>query len=322
MGSSCCDGWSGTRVTRRLALRGAGALMGGAFLATALPWVGTVLAQEETMVGSVQPQAGGVAIRWLGGGVVEVATADGKQIAYVDGWVWGNAGWDRFGVQKAPEFSSASNFAEYVSGRGPEAVFVLLTHDHGDHMGDYFELLSTLSGAGVNVKTSGQSDLMRAGLVQRFRDAGLDPAQIVSNGGAGQNFGGVSKHGAMQATLVPAVHSTLAGYPAAGFILDIGGVRLYASGDTDLFGDMRLIGERYHPQVALVCAGNGPFTMGPRDAALACQWLGVSRAIPVHYAHNAAVLGVPAGQEFKSAVAELSPGTAVDVLAPGQTAML
>ena len=69
--------------------------------------------------------------------------------------------------------------------------------------------------------------------------------------------------------LVPAVHSTLAGFPPASFILDIGGSRVYISGDTDLFGDMKLIGERYQPNVAIICVGNGPFTMGPEAAARA-----------------------------------------------------
>ncbi len=62
--------------------------------------------------------------------------------------------------------------------------------------------------------------------------------------------------------------------------------------------------------------------MGPRDAALACQMLGVSQAIPIHYAHNAAALGPQAGEEFRQAVAELSPSTMVQVLMPGQTATL
>ena len=59
-------------------------------------------------------------------------------------------------------------------GKSPDAVLVLLTHDHGDHMGDYFDVLKALSVAGLNVKTTGQSDLMRAGLVQKFKDSGLE----------------------------------------------------------------------------------------------------------------------------------------------------
>jgi L-ascorbate metabolism protein UlaG (beta-lactamase superfamily) len=240
----------------------------------------------------------------------------------VDAWVWGNTGWERSGIEKPPEFASAAGFAEYVSGRNPEAVFVLLTHDHPDHMGDYFELLPALVAAGVNVKTVGQSDLMRRGLVEQFKKVNLDPNKVVPNAGNSINFGGTAKHGAMTVRMVPAVHSTLAGYPAAGFILDIGGVRSYLSGDTDLFGDIKLIGERYQPNVAIACAGDGPFTMGPAESALACQWLGVSQAIPVHYAHNANVLGIEAGEEFRKAMARVASSVQVTVLKPGETAVI
>ena len=117
-------------------------------------------------------------IRWLGGGVAEIATPDYKQIAYCDAWVWNNSGWDRFGVQKPAEYASKEGFVQYVASKNPEAVFVLLTHDHGDHMGDYFEMLKALSDAGLPVKTTGQSDLMRGGLVEDFKKAGLDAATV------------------------------------------------------------------------------------------------------------------------------------------------
>jgi L-ascorbate metabolism protein UlaG (beta-lactamase superfamily) len=198
-------------------------------------------------------------------------------------------------------------------------VFVLLTHDHGDHIGDYFEMLAALSAAGVPVMTTGQSDLMRKGLVPDFKKVGLDPAKIVSNGGAGMNFGGMSKHGAMTARLVPAVHSTLAGFPAAGFMLDIGGARVYISGDTDLYGDLKQLGERYQPNIAMLTIGNGPFTQGPEDAAYACKLLGVSYAIPVHYAHNPLVRGVEAGAEFQGALARIAPGIQTILMKPGET---
>jgi L-ascorbate metabolism protein UlaG (beta-lactamase superfamily) len=172
--------------------------------------------------------------------------------------------------------------------------------------------------AGVPVKTTGQSDLMRAGLVDDFRKAGPDPAQVVVNGGAGMNFGGMSRHGAMAAHLVPAVHSNLHGYPSAGFMLDIGGMRVYLSGDTDLFGDMRMPGQRYQPDLGIVCVGGGPFTMGPDEAALACEWMGVSHAIPVHYAHNPLVLGIEAGDDFRRVAARIAPSIQVSVMKPGE----
>lgn len=280
------------------------------------------IAQSGLGVGGSPRLSGGrMSVRWLGGGVVELATPDYKQIAYGDAWFWHNAGWDRFGVQKAAEYTSADAFARYVKGKNPEAVFVLLTHDHGDHIGDYFEALKALSDAGVPVMTTGQSDMMRSptGLVPDFKKAGLEPSKIVVNGGAGMNFGGTAKYGRMTARLVPAVHSNLHGYPSAGYMLDIGGVRVYISGDTDLFGDMKTLGERYQPNLALVCVGDGPYTMGPEEAARACQWMGVQHAIPVHYAHNPQVKGIQAGEEFRRAMAEIAPGVKVTVMKPGET---
>jgi L-ascorbate metabolism protein UlaG (beta-lactamase superfamily) len=253
---------------------------------------------------------------------VELATPDYKQIAYGDAWIWSNAGWTRFNVAKPPEYSTKEGFVQYVAAKKPEAVFVLLTHDHGDHIGDYFEMLKGLVAAGVPVITTGQSDLMRKGLIPDFKNASLDPTKIVSNGGGGMNFGGMAKHGAMTAQLVPAVHSTLAGFPAAGFIVEIGGTRVYISGDTDFYGDLKWIGERYQPNVACVYVGNGPFTMGPIDAARACQQLGVSHAIPVHYAHNPLVRGVEAGEDFRRAMAQMAPRINVMVMKPGDTQMI
>jgi len=274
--------------------------------------------------GSARLTGGRVSVRWLGGGVVELATPDYKQIAYGDAWFWSNAGWSRFSVPKPPEYATSDGFAKYVAAKKPEAVLVLLTHDHGDHIGDYFEALTVLSVAGVPVMTAGQSDLMRApnGLVPDFKKAGLDNTKIVVNGGSGINFGGVGRHGAMTARLVPAVHSTFHAFPAAGFMLDIGGTRVYISGDTDLFGDMKLLGERYQPNLAIVCVGGGPNTMDPAEAARACQWLGVQHAIPVHYAHNPNVLGVGAGEEFRNAMARIAPSVQVSVLKPGDTRLV
>ncbi len=269
--------------------------------------------------GAARMSAGRINVRWLGGGVVELATPDYKQIAYSDAWIWNNAGWDRFGVAKPPEYASRDGFVQYVTGKRPEAVFVLLTHDHGDHIGDFFEMLKGLVDAGVPVMATGQSDLFRSGLIPDFKKAGLDPAKVVANGGAAMNFGGISKHGAMAAHLVPAIHSNLHGYPAAGFMLDIGGMRVYLSGDTDLFGEMKTLGERYRPHLGIVCVGDGPFTMGPEDAARACSWMGVRQAIPVHYAHNPLVRGTQAGDEFRRACAQIAPGIQVTVMKPGDT---
>src|SRR5436309_13477149 len=233
------DEYGAGRLGRRSLLRGLGLAAGGLALAGSLA---PAAAAARRAAGS-----GTVNVRWVGGGNVEVSTPDNKQIAYIDAAVFSPAiapAFDIFHVTRPPEFSSADAFASYVQAKNPDAVLVLLSHDHADHAGanqqDYMDLLKSLSAAGINVKTTGQSDLMRSpsGLLPRFQAEGLDPNQVVANGGAGQNFGGRAAVGQMQAWLVPAIHSNGTGFPAAGFVLEMGGVRIYASGDTDLFGDM------------------------------------------------------------------------------------
>jgi L-ascorbate metabolism protein UlaG (beta-lactamase superfamily) len=289
----------------------------GDFLQTsAVAAVGTAASSDVAQAPSGN---GRIKMRWFGGGVYELATPDDSAIVLVDAWIWNNAGWKAFNLDKPPELQSAAAFAAHIKSRNPQYVLVALTHDHGDHMGDYFELLPALVAAGVPVMTVGQSDLFRVGLVPKFKAANLDPAKIVLNGGAGMNFGGSATFGTIHTRLVPAIHSTSLGFPSAGFIIDIGGMRVYASGDTDLFGDMAEFGRRYQPQLAVLSAGNGPYTMNPEDAAQAVKLLNVPHAIPVHYAHNAQVLGPQAGDMFKAAVARLSPQTAVTVMHPGES---
>jgi L-ascorbate metabolism protein UlaG (beta-lactamase superfamily) len=271
---------------------------------------------------TAQAAGGKLKMRWMGGGVYELATPDDRSIVLVDAWIWNNTGWKAFGIEKPPELQSAAAYAAHLKARNPAHVLVALTHDHGDHMGDYFELLPALVAAGLPVMTTGQSDLMRVGLVPKFKAANLDMTTLVANSGAGMNFGGHTVHGDIQAWLVPAIHSTMLGFPSAGFIIEMGGTRLYASGDTDYFGDMHELGTRYRPQIAVVCIGNGAFTMGPADAAQTVKVIGAAHAVPVHYAHNPLVLGTSAGEQFRSAMAAVVPSTRVTVMKPGESALI
>ncbi|MBV8073984.1 MAG: MBL fold metallo-hydrolase [Candidatus Eremiobacteraeota bacterium] len=281
----------------------------------------TALAEEPAQVAQAASY-GPVQIRWLGGGVSELSTVDGKQIVLVDAWIWSNSGFSRFNLTKPPELASGAAYADHVAARKPDAVFVLLTHDHGDHIGDYFELLRLLGERKLNLKTAGQSDLMRVGLIQKFKEAGLDYAQLVVSNGAGVNVGGVATHAGIRATVVPAFHSSLSGAPAVGFVIHLGGKVIYATGDTDVYGDMALVGRRYKPDLMLVCAGNGYATMGPEDAAEAVRLVGPGHAIPVHYGANPLMLGPEAGERFRVAVAKLAPRTRVTVLKPGESTQL
>ncbi len=292
--------------------------------AQAVGTTGTAAASAATG-GAVAAPSGAMVplkMRWYGGGVYELAPPDDHVIVLVDAWIWNNTGFKAFGIDKPPELSSAAAYTAYLKARNPGAVIVALSHDHGDHMGDYFELLGALSAGGLDVKTVGQSDMMRVGLVPKFKAANLDETQIVLNSGAGINLGGTASYKGVRIEAVPAVHSTTIGFPAIGFIIDVGGVRVYASGDTDLYGDMSLVGTRYRPDLAIVCSGNGAYTMGPEDAAAACKLVGASHAIPVHYAHNPLVVGTECGDLFRAAAARVAPGMAVTVMHPGEATTL
>ncbi len=102
----------------------------------------------------------------------------------------------------------------------------------------------------------------------------------------------------------------------AGFVIDLeNDFRVYHAGDTAVFGDMRLIGELYRPDVALLPIG-GHYTMGPREAALAVELLGVKHVVPIHYGTFPALAGTP--DELSAAIAARGlTGVEVHVLQPG-----
>ena len=97
---------------------------------------------------------------------------------------------------------------------------------------------------------------------------------------------------------------------------DIEELRAFISypGDTSVFGDMRLIGEMYRPTLAFLPIGD-LFTMGPEQAAVACDLLGVKQVIPMHWGTFPLLTGTPAR------LRELVAGKGIDVvdLKPGDT---
>jgi L-ascorbate metabolism protein UlaG (beta-lactamase superfamily) len=98
-----------------------------------------------------------------------------------------------------------------------------------------------------------------------------------------------------------------------GFVVELeGGQRVYHAGDTALFGDMRLIGELHHPDVAFLPIG-GHFTMDPAAAARAAELLGVTTVVPIHYGTFPILAGTP--DELREALRRLGLGDVL-VLAP------
>jgi L-ascorbate metabolism protein UlaG (beta-lactamase superfamily) len=110
-------------------------------------------------------------------------------------------------------------------------------------------------------------------------------------------------------SIVDGDKTVYAGNPC-GYVLTIEGApTIYLAGDTSLFGDMKLIKELYEPVIAVLPIGDN-FTMGPKHAAMAAQYLGVKTIVPVHYGTFPALTGTP--DELKVHLA----GTGIEVVAP------
>ncbi len=187
-------------------------------------------------------------------------------------------------------------------GRVPVAPdLAAVTHGHADHMGEAATL-------GVPVVAINE-------VAKYLKQKGV-PAE-------GLNIGGSVELQGVLFTMTPAVHSSWIeeagigcnGGGAAGFVIRMDGKAVYHAGDTALFSDLRLIGELYHPDIALLPIG-GRFTMGPEEAMIASRLVGAPRVIPIHYNTWPAIVQDP--YAFKQAV-ERTTDLSVRVLQPGET---
>lgn len=213
-----------------------------------------------------------------------------------DAWLWV----DRW--TSSPDYPEAYRLAERVDVVAP-------THGHFDHVGDdAVDLIELARVEGAQVVCSHEMSLYLGA-------AGIEAT--------GMNAGGRVEVSGIGLTMVTAVHTggvTLTEV-GPGVTRDMGSwgwvlhfeddTVVYHSGDTDLFGDMALIGERYSPSIAVLPIG-GHYTMGPVDAGRAATMAGVAKVIPVHYSTFPILTGTPA---------QLSEHTSAEViaLAPGET---
>lgn len=212
-----------------------------------------------------------------------------------DAWVW------------VDRWSAAPNYPEAY--REPEKVSVVApTHGHFDHVGD--DLVDVLELAAVDGAVVVCGHEMSIYLIGRGVEA------------VGMNLGGTFEAAGIGLTMVRADHTGGAtlNQPDGtqvtrelsrwGWILQFeDGTTVYHSGDTDVFGDMQLIGERFHPEIAVLPIG-GHYTMGPRDAGLAIGMIGPSTVIPVHYATFPVLVGTPdqLREHTTAEVVALEPG--------------
>lgn len=175
-----------------------------------------------------------------------------------------------------------------------EADYILVTHAHGDHIGDAYDILERTGATAVGVPE------VTALVGENIKTIGM-------------NLGGTIETDFGFVRMVPALHS--AGVPggvACGYVVGVGGKVVYFAGDTSLFSDMKLIGERDKIDYAILPIG-GHYTMDPVDAAKATELLGAANLIPVHYNTW------PVIKQNPEDLLKLVKGAKVHIVKPGQS---
>ncbi|WP_432736372.1 metal-dependent hydrolase [Maridesulfovibrio sp. FT414] len=177
---------------------------------------------------------------------------------------------------------------------------VLITHDHGDHIGQAVEICNA----------TGATLVCIFDLVEKMVGKGVDPARII-----GMNIGGTVAVAGIRIKMVQAMHSSATGAPAGYILTYEDGYCVYFAGDTGLFSSMKLFGKLHKIDVALLPTG-GWFTMDSCDAAYACKLLKCKTVIPMHYG-TFPILEKDA-KSFTAHCAELAPDCKVLELEVGK----
>lgn len=229
-------------------------------------------------------------ITWLGHATFVLTLPNGKRVL-LDPWL---------GNPKCPPAFAKPDALKPID-------LILVTHGHSDHLTDVIS----------SQRATGAPIIAPYELAQYLGQKGVKDVREM-------NIGGTQEAVGIRITMTPATHSSSTMEDgrlvylgaAAGYILRAPDMpTIYIAGDTGLFGDMKMIGNLYKPQIAFLPIGD-LYTMGPDTAAIAAEWLGVRQVVPMHWGTFPALTGTP--EELN---ALLSPqGVEVLSLKPGETA--
>ncbi len=177
---------------------------------------------------------------------------------------------------------------------------ILVTHAHSDHLGDSIEI----------------SKKAKIPITAVFELANYCCAKGAV--AQGINLGGKINFKWGHAVWLPASHSSgtpdgqYGGVPSS-ILIEMGGIKVYHAGDTGLHYDLKIVGEFYKPDIALLPIG-GVYTMGVDEAAQAAKWLGSKKIIPIHYNTFPAIKAD--ANEFKQKIEAI--GLECIILKPGE----
>jgi L-ascorbate metabolism protein UlaG (beta-lactamase superfamily) len=269
-----------------------------ASVAATLALAAPLWAQAQT-----QASSGKASVQWLGQSAFKITTVAGKVIV-IDPYLTANP--------KTPEQYKKLEALGKVD-------LILVTHGHLDHFLDA-PALSKLNNAPVWAP---------AGLSQSMQTLGILPVPLANRMNKGGSITPIGP--GVRITMTHAEHSselvwrnpdsgkdeTHVGGEPCGFVIELeNGFRIWHLGDTGVFGDMRLLGDMYKPDLLLIPIGGGQFVMNPADAAMATRELiRPKMAVPMHYGTTPALSGTP--EEYIKALGTSS--VRVTVMKPGDT---
>jgi L-ascorbate metabolism protein UlaG (beta-lactamase superfamily) len=213
-------------------------------------------------------------ITWIGHSALKL---EGSKIVFIDPFITGNP-------------VSRINLNSVT-----KADVVVVTHDHGDHLGDSVALCKKTGATLVAIYEIAES-LAKQGVKAE-----------------GMNVGGTVVANGVSVSLVPAFHTGGLGGTATGAVVEFDGKTVYHAGDTGLSMEMQLTGEMYRPDIGFLPI-DGRFNMTPKLAAKAVELLNIKKIVPIHYDTFPMVKSSP--EEFKKLAGDKSE---IIILKPGES---